>query len=143
MSSDSFRPLTQLQKMTTLWGWSAPLRFCQHHFDDGHPNIVTWYETGKAEGCDDDCFLQINECPQGQAEIYSGAVFAIRYEIYTGWQKFRLFSEVIDLQGEVNRLKKWLDYDWFSTSEKREQFRLMYPKCTGYTWDRLRKEARD
>jgi hypothetical protein len=135
----------RLQTMTRLWGWEGPLRCCEDRIDPGaiglHPylKVVTSYEVGIAVGGRCDCFLQINPLPQGQITTYEGAVFAIRYRIFTDWHKFRLFGRPSLLNREAARLADWLAWELFASVEKRRAFRLAHPECRGYSWRALRE----
>jgi hypothetical protein len=147
MSFESAKPVTRLQQLTRLLGWQSRLRLYQHQINEEErpsklqTNVITWYETGISTGDRSACFLQINESPQGQTTTYSGAVYAIRYRICTGWHDFRLPSNDSDLRREAARLWRWLAYDWFSSVEKRRAFRQAHPECAGYTWRRIRTDG--
>ena len=147
MSVNSRKPLRQLQKFTRLLGWQSPLRLCQHRVGgkdapaDLQGSLITWYEVGKSTGGRYDCFLQINESPQGQTITYTGSVYAIRYRIWTGWHEFRLFNRNDDLGREATRLATWLARDWFATFEKRRAFRQAHPECEGHSWRTIRRSG--
>jgi len=140
MSPNKAKPFSQLQKMAILLGWQSPLRIYHHHV--AGPNIpscpqdslITWYISGRMVGDRNDCFLQINESPQGQTITYEGAVYAIRYRICTGWHNFSISPSADKLKREANRLAMWLAWDWFSNIEKRRLFRQTHPECTGISW---------
>jgi hypothetical protein len=65
---------------------------------------------------------------------YTGAVYAIRYRIVSGWHKLRLFANHDDLRCEAVRLEPWLAWNWFATAEKRREYRLAHPECAGQSW---------
>jgi hypothetical protein len=148
MRLNAEKPLGRLQEVVRLLGWRSCLRLCQHRVteQDAPPdlrgNVITWYEVGIANGNRSDCFLQINESPQGQTITYTGAVYAIRYRICTGWHKFRLLSDDDELKREATRLATWLAWDWFASIEKRRAFRQAYPECVGHGWRTIRDNAR-
>ena len=147
MPTNPKKPVDQLQRLTRLLGWRFRLQLHQHriHENDGasghRGKILTWYEAGVATGGRQDCFLQINESPQGQTVTYTGAVYAIRYRICSGWHEFRLFSSDDDLQREAARLAPWLAWDWFATIEKRRAYRLAHPECAGKSWRTIGESA--
>jgi hypothetical protein len=136
---------SRLRKLKELLGWRVPLRQYQHRapLDAGHklPSVITWYECGKATGGRQDCFLQINECPQGQTNHYAAAVYAIRFRICTGWLIFHLPFEDAELRGVAEELSPWLQNRWFEDLIGRREFRTSHPECVGYTWTRLRQEG--
>jgi hypothetical protein len=147
MVTASRRPLERIRKLVGLWGWNRQIRCYKHRFVEKHPQarqqgrVLTWYEAGRSMGGGDDCFLQINEYPQGQTVKYVGAVYAIRYRIFTGWHKFRLPNKDAHLEREAHRLDEWLNWNWFASIKKRREFRRLHPECTGYTWHRIAQQG--
>jgi hypothetical protein len=145
-SRDMTKPLGLLRKFAKHLGWRSRLQLYQHHIDEreaawkGLERVVTWYEAAGSTDGKSDFFLQFNETPQGQTVTYSGAVYAIRYRIFTGWHDFQLFASDYDLKREAERLVEWLAYDMFSTIETRRVFRKAHPECAGYTWRRIVRE---
>ena len=140
MEAPRNKPFTSLQRFAAALGWS-PLRIHQHAIDNdptvSTSYVVTWYESGDCGNPRTDCFLQINEHPIGQTRSYSGAVYAIRYRLFTGWHEFRLHRSKRELAAEVSRIGDWLSRDWFDSLPKRRQFRDFHPECTGYTWSKV------
>jgi hypothetical protein len=140
----SAKPISNLTQFAATLGWSD-LRTFQHSIDEKavspQPFLVTWYESGHSERDRSDFFLQINEAPSGQVVTYAGAVYAIRYRIFTGWHAFTLFDETDQLTAEAERVDRWLHRRWFETISMRRQFRNDHPECAGYSWSRIRKEG--
>ena len=137
---------SQLEKWTRLLGWRWRLRMYRHVIANDAPRelcgkVITWYEAGKSTGGRADCFLQINEAPQGQAMSYAASVYAIRYRICTGWHEFRLYSTDEALRQEAERLGGWLHWQWFASLERRRTFRKSHPKCVGYSWRKIANEG--
>lgn len=131
-----------LQRLVRLLGWKSPLRIYKHIISEEEcpslaGRVITWYETGVSRCGRLDCFLQINEPPEGQSAPYMAGVYAIRYRICTGWHKFGLSARDSDQKREARRLWPWLAYEWFASIQKRRAFRNAHPECTGYTWHRL------
>ena len=135
------KPVARLQRFASLLGWS-PLRVYQHTVDDdpAQPSsyVVTWYESGDCGNPRTDCFLQINEDPVGQTTTYTGAVYAIRYRLCTGWHRFTMHTNQNDMTTEASRVAEWLHRDWFDTITKRREFRKLHPDCDGYSWKQIR-----
>jgi hypothetical protein len=136
----------QLEKWIRLLGWRSRLRKYQHVVDDDasprlRGKVITWYTAGKSTGGRDDCFLQINEAPQGHSAWHEASIYAIRYRIFTGWHRFRLCWTEAKLREEAERLDEWLHWRWFAGLEGRRTFRQAHPKCVGYTWTKIAKEA--
>jgi len=102
--------------------------------------LITWYESGNNDGSRSDLFLQINESPIGQTATYAAAVYAIRYHICTGWHSMKLGPNAQPLDSEVERLDSWLHRRWFESLANRQQYRMMHPECTGWSWKRIRHE---
>ena len=100
-----------------------------------------WYESGESDGADSDYFLQVNECPSGQRVAYCGAVYAMRFQICTGWHTFTLFSSGDDIAHEALRVEGWLHKRWFDTSELRQKFTNLHPECANYSWARIQTEG--
>lgn len=147
MPQDSEKPVVRLRKFVRLLGWRTPLRRYEHRIGADAPpvnlrgRVIRWYETGVSNGGKLDCFLTINEAPQGPTLTYAGAVYAIRYRLCTGWHGFRLFATDVDLETEATRLAPWLAHEWFATLEKRRAFRQAHPECVGFTWRRIVNEG--
>jgi hypothetical protein len=147
MKPTSEKPIERLQEWVRLLGWRSRLRLQQHRITERDApvelqgKVITWYEAGVANGTRLDCFVQINESPQGQTLTYTGAVFAIRYRICTDWHKFRLFNNHDDLDREAARLTKWLAWDWFASPEKRRVFREAHPEYAGHSWRTIREKG--
>lgn len=140
------KPRAQLEKWIRLLGWRCRLRMYQHVVENDAPptlrgKVITWYEAGKANCGRTDCFLQINEHPLGQVISYNACVYAVRYRICTGWHEFRLYSTDEGLRREAERLRKWLDWKWFSSLDGRRTFRKSHPECVGYGWKRIADEG--
>ncbi len=132
------KPLAALQDFVHRLGW--PKLRCWQHVTEPTKVQVTWYESGEADGTRDDLFLQINECPIGQAWTYVAGVYAIRYRICTGWHSMRLTTDLRCDASEADRLDGWLHRRWFDTLADRRQFRRLHPECSGWTRKRLRNE---
>jgi len=138
-------PYSRLRKLKELLGWRAPLRQYRHRpprdADNELPSVITWYECGESTGGRQDCFLQINQCPQGQTDHYAAAVYAIRFRICTGWLTFHLPVGGAGLRGVAEQLSPWLQNKWFEDLIGRRTLRASHPECVGYTWTRLRREG--
>jgi hypothetical protein len=132
------KPVAALQEFVRRLGWPK-LRYREHVIELTNVEVA-WYESGVSDGSRDDLFLQINECPIGQAWTYVAAVYAIRYRICTGWHSMRLTADLRCDASEVHRLDGWLHRRWFETSADRRQFRGLHPECSGWTWKRIRNE---
>lgn len=130
-----------LQRFAAALGWS-PLRIYQRTIDDdpivSAQRVITWYESGDCGNSRTYCCLQFNECPIGQTETYTGAVYAIRYRLCTGWHAFTLYGSAKRMAEEASRLGSWLNREWFDSLPKRREFRKLHPGCVGYTWSRIR-----
>jgi hypothetical protein len=87
-------------------------------------------------GSYDDVALHMIENPPWYA-----SVFALRYRICTGWHKFHPYVDAQKLGREARRLDNFLNRRWFTTIEKRREFRLLHPECAEYSWRRLREEG--
>jgi hypothetical protein len=128
------KPQTLLRRFARILGWS-PLRQYNHLANDDptakKPYLITWYESGQAIGARSDIFLQINESPCGQTKFYRAAVCAIRYRICTPWCEFTLFRSEVRFVAEVERLREWLQRDWFEAPKRRKQYRVLHPECVG------------
>jgi len=131
------KPLAALRAFAKRLGWSS-LRKNQQTLPadaaDSVPHTITWYDAGVANGGRFDCFLQINECPQGQTAKYTVGLYALRYRICTGWHPLHLAD---DMQAEVDRLSPWIHYRWLATPRDRKRFRELHPECVGYSWKRI------
>jgi hypothetical protein len=137
----SDKPLAALRCFARALGWPR-LRMHESaiEFDHkpGKPTVVTWHESRPNRGLRDAPFLQINERSLGERQVYSAAVYAIRFKICTGWHVFRLTSDLqFDLR-EAERLDGWLNRRWFECPLARREFRLNHPECANYTWSRIR-----
>jgi hypothetical protein len=107
----------------------------QHSLDHLPANspsrIITWYECGECEGSRTDCFLQFNESPVGQTVTYEGAVYAVRFRLFTGWHSFTLVDDKQGMQSEADRVGEWLKREWFNSPSRRRDFRARHPECVG------------
>lgn len=125
----------KLKRTAAALGWQ-PLRRCHTTHEDGaNQKLVTWYESALCEGRRLDCFLQINELPIGQEEQFSGAVYAPRFRLCSGWHVFRLPGRTVAEVAEG--LSSWLCQSHFSTSLARRKYRLVHPETVGYSWARI------
>ncbi len=142
MKPPSNKPFVSLRRFASQLGW-RPLRVFRHRIDDDQdapePYVITWYESGDCGNPRTDCFLQINECPIGQAVTYAAAVYAIRYRLCTGWHPFRIHANEERQAAEVQRLRPWLHREWFDSLVKRREFRKLHPECVGYSWRQVRE----
>jgi hypothetical protein len=136
------KPMNLLRRFARELGWSKLKEYQGLATYDASakkkPHLITWYESGQAKGSATDFFLQINECPIGQTKNYCAAVYAIRYRICTPWRDFKLFRSETRIVNEAERLREWLQRDWFETPGKRKQFRALHPECVGYSWKQIR-----
>jgi hypothetical protein len=135
--SETSKPLTSLKRFALKLGWRR-LRLHRNVFDDG--KVITWYVAGKADGSRGDLFLQLNECPIGQAVTYSAAVYATRYRLCSGWHSMTLSTDTAHNDVEAKRLDVWLHRRWFDTLAGRRQYRSRHPECTGWSWSRIARE---
>lgn len=128
--------LVRLQRFAAMLGWRS-LREWTHVVkdDEGSPSagsVIRWYESGSMERM----FLQINEAP-----CYQASVYAMRYRLCTGWHAFTLHGDARRMAEEAAKLEPWLHHRWFTTIEKRREFRRLHPECCNYTWRRLRQSG--
>jgi hypothetical protein len=128
--------LARVKNFVHALGWTD-VRECRHMFpEDIQPQYpyktLVWFEVGAFP----DCFLQINLRGGCQA-----AVYAVKYRICTGWHSFVLGKTKKRLTMEADRLHEWLALEWFSSSAKRREFRLLHPECANYSWPRIRREG--
>lgn len=135
------KPRAQLRRFAALLGWE-PLETFQHLIDDLPANspsrVISWYVCGECEGGRADFFLQLNESPIGQTVTYEGAVFALRFRLFTGWHPFTLVDDTQSMQSEAQRVGEWLKREWFDSPARRREFRARHPQCAGYSWSRIR-----
>jgi hypothetical protein len=122
----------QLKQFAAMLGWRS-LREFRHIIKEDAPGIsagtlIRWYESGSI----DHMFLQINELPP-----YQAAVYAMRYRLCTGWHAFKLYPGARMQAKEAARLEEWLHRKWFTTIERRREFRRRHPECCNYTWRKI------
>jgi hypothetical protein len=132
------KPIAALRTFARRLGWSQ-LRCYQHLWEERNL-LITRYESGNNDGSRSDLFLQINESPLGQTATYTTAVYAIRYQICTGWHSMKLGPDAQPLDSEIERLDSWLHRRWFESLANRRKYRRMHPECTGWSWKRIRHE---
>lgn len=132
------KPIAALQSFARRLGWQR-LKCFQHVLEEQN-ELITWYESEQANGLRGDPFLQINECPIGQAMTYTVAVYAIRYRICTGWHSMKLGLDAHSLDCEAKRLHSWFHRRWFETLTNRRHYRKAHPECTGWSWKRIRSD---
>jgi len=87
-------------------------------------------------GSYEDLALHINENPPWYACVY-----ALRYRICTGWHWLYPYKDQRKLMREAKRLYGLLGRSWFTSAQRRREFRLIHPECADYSWSRLRKEG--
>ncbi len=134
------RPIAALRLFAGALGWS-PLHAYQHEFPEGveGARTIAWYESGLSDSGRADLFLQINEHSIGAVQTYEAAVYAPRFRLFTGWQKFRLTDDLQCDSSEADRLHSLLHRDWYVSLAARRKFRARHPECAGYSWKRIRE----
>ncbi len=128
--------VVRLRQFAAMLGWHG-LRELRHIVRDDAPGIssgsvIRWYESGSV----DEVLLQINVSP-----YYHAAVYALRYRLCTGWHRFTLYVDTRKVAPEAAKLELWLHRKWFTTIEKRREFRAKHPECCNYTWRRIRTDG--
>jgi hypothetical protein len=125
--------MDELQILATFAGILGWPDLNARHYGD-----ITWYERGDSDGFDDDLFFQINPSPPGSSYRFVGGVYALRYQICTGWHPFTITDSRESIDAEATRLDCWLNRRWFSTPEMGQEFERLHPECANYTWEKVR-----
>ncbi|QDU77800.1 hypothetical protein Pan97_48790 [Bremerella volcania] len=129
-----------VQQLAQRLGWIEPEFF--NHRLEGWPTenygaeLVEWAECRISESF----FLQVNGLPQN-IEDYSLCVYAIRYQICSGWRSIRLTSDDQQRQEVARKAAPFFDFKHFSTSEARACYRREFPHSKGYSWKRIQVEG--
>ncbi len=127
--------MLKLERFAAALGWGELREHC-HTVEDQRPWTVRWYLAGDVDSPRTYCALQINEHPIGSSETYAAAVYGIRFRIFSGWHVFAC-ATVTEALAEADRLGAWLSREWFTTLERRRDYRGAHPECSGFTWRKL------
>src|SRR5438045_69774 len=105
-------------------GWPRP-RVCRDSFSP-HSGEIVWYESGTRFT---DLLLQVNTLP-----CWSACVYAIRYEICSGWYVLVERDNVTpDIASIAAELKDRLLASHFESAKSAGRFRERYPECANFT----------
>lgn len=105
-------------------------------------STLVWYEAGSVGDPRTDCFLQVNELDVDEGALFcSGAVYALRYRICTGWHVISLTADPSQRSAESDKLAEWLHRRHFEQPSARRDFRAIHPETVGYTWKRIRSDG--
>lgn len=132
------------KRFAKMLGWQS-LRRLQHtsrHFagNSGPPDVFIWYEAGQIGNPRTDCFLQLNEWGADSTKVmYSGAVYAVRYRICTGWHNIGPLQDEPSTTALAKEWQQWFDRRIFLSLRGRRQFRERHPECAGYSWTTIRR----
>jgi len=127
----SDKEIPYLMAFVQALGWNG-LRREEHAFREGDKEIeVVYYLCGEL----DSVFFQINTSP------VCACVYAIPFEICTGWHRIDFRQNNDCMLREANRLKGFFQRDLFYSDEARQDFCRIHQECCGYTWERIRSEG--
>lgn len=134
-------PFVALNSFADALGWHKLRRYQQLLPVDGlcdEPQLVTWFESGCANGTGRQFCLMIQEYPIGNEQIYTAAVYAIRFRIFTHFHEFQLSGDSQCDPAEAVRLEPLLHRRWFRSLAMRRKYRATYPEFADFTWERIR-----
>jgi hypothetical protein len=134
---------TAIQSFVTALGWEMPRRF-EHLTPKTEPGTgrkrLVFYESGDVGTPHTDCFIQLNELGiEDKHVLLSGAVYAIRYRICTGWHPIRLLADADEAMHVAATLSPWLGRKNFVRYASRRVFRELHPETVGYSWSKVRQ----
>lgn len=129
-----------VQQLARGLGWGEP-KFCTHRLTgkpatDYGAEMVEWAECRIS----DSFLLQINSLPQ-PFESYSLCVYAIRFQICSGWRYIRLTSDQRQRRRLLNKIAPYFELKHFETIGARVDYRRRFPYSQGYTWRRIQTEG--
>lgn len=92
---------------------------------------------------DNEFFLQINlfNLNELNSNTFLMCVYAMRYQMCTGWRPFVVSATDEERNREVARLSPFFNLSHFTSEENRELYKRKFPHSAGYTWDKIQKEG--
>jgi hypothetical protein len=84
---------------------------------------------------DSPIYVQINPQADQHPRLFAMNIYALRYGLCTGWHGFMIDRHQAS---ELQHVWHWLHWSNFATQRSRRAFRKTNPKCTEYTWRRIR-----
>ncbi len=129
-----------IQQLAKGLGWRKP-EFHTHRLTgkpavDYGANIVEWAECRIS----DSFFMQINSLPR-HFEDYSLCVYAIRFQICSGWRDIRLTEDHRQRVNVMKTIQHFFDFKLFATADARALYRKEFPHSKRYTWARIQAEG--
>lgn len=129
-----------VQQLAEELGWGEP-DFFQHRLtgksaEHYGAELIEWAECRIS----DSFFLQVNSLPEHR-ENYSLCVYAIRFQICSGWRSIRLTSDRRQRRRVIKKIAPFVEYKHFATVESRACYRQLFPHSRRYTWKRIQTEG--
>lgn len=125
----------KLRYWAACLGWSGLEE--QH---SPHDPPVVWYTCGSDDDGPHYAALYVFIGSNNVDSVFSAAVYAIRYRLFSGLRDFVLPSDRAAIGHEAQRLSDFLHKKWFTSRLMRRAYRSQHPECSGYSWSRIRKE---